>query len=170
MHIRRIQTSDIPAFHALWTLTWSEGVFIPNAPPSQERILEVVCRVVAEQIPNFVAVDGESLVGIVEIFPGTMCGLRGEEADLTGFLGIQIAATHRRQGLGRELMRIAIEDSVRYGFKRIELNVLETNHAAIQLYESFGFEDVGSGKAKVMPNGASVMSRIMTLDLSIWRN
>lgn len=170
MQIRRIQTSDVPAFHALWTQTYSEGVFIPNAPPSQERILEVVRKVIAEQIPNFVAMDGEALLGIVEVFPGTMCGITGEDADLTGFLGIQIAATHRRQGLGRELMRIAIEDSVRHGFKCIELHVLETNHAAIRLYDSLGFQNVGNGKAKVMPNGASVMSRIMTLDLSIWRN
>ncbi|MDP2139273.1 MAG: GNAT family N-acetyltransferase [Gammaproteobacteria bacterium] len=166
MHIRRIHTSDIPAFHALWTQTYSEGIYIPNAPPSQERILEVVRKVVAKQMPNFVAVSGESLLGIVEVFPGTMCGISGEDADLSGYLGIQIAAPHRRQGLGRELMHIAIEDSARYGFKCIELHVLETNHTAIRLYESFGFQDGGSAKVKVMPNGASVMSRIMTLNFS----
>lgn len=165
MQIRRIQPSDIPAFHALWTRTYSEGIYIPNPPPPQDRILEVVQKVVAEQIPNFVAVNGEALLGFVEVFPGTMCGRTGEDAHLSGFLGIQIAATHRRQGLGRELMRIAIEDSIRHGFRCIELHVLETNHAAIRLYESIGFQDVGSGNAKEMPNGARVMYRAMTLDL-----
>ncbi|MDP2139269.1 MAG: GNAT family N-acetyltransferase [Gammaproteobacteria bacterium] len=166
MRIRRILTSDIPAFHNLWTQTYSEGIYIPNAPPTQERILDVVRKVVAEKMPNFVAVSGEALLGVVEVFPGTMCGISGEDADLSGYLGIQIAAPHRRQGLGRDLMRIAIEDSARYGFKRMELDVLETNHAAIRLYESFEFQDGGSAKVKVMPNGASVMSRSMTLSLS----
>lgn len=118
-----------------------------NAPPSQERIPEVVRKVVAEQIPNLVAVDGEALLGIVEVFPGTMSGLSGEEADLTGFLDIQIAATHRRQGLGLELMRIAIEDSVRYGFKCMELHVLETNHAAIRP-RRLGFRMSGVAKRR----------------------
>ncbi|MGB4246963.1 MAG: hypothetical protein WBJ75_04505 [Pseudohongiellaceae bacterium] len=80
MQIRRIQPSDIPAFHALWTRTYSEGIYIPNPPPPQDRILEVVQKVVAEQIPNFVALNGEALLGFVEVFPGTMCGRTGENA------------------------------------------------------------------------------------------
>ena len=49
----------------------------------------------------------------------------------------------RRQGLGRSILRQALEEAASEGAKTAYLEVRESNQAAIDLYQSFGFEIVG---------------------------
>jgi len=51
----------------------------------------------------------------------------------------------RGTGLGRALVSRARERAVERGARRMELDVNEVNHAALKLYESFGFETKSSG-------------------------
>jgi GNAT superfamily N-acetyltransferase len=51
----------------------------------------------------------------------------------------------RRHGLGRALVARAVDRARERGCKRIELDTTEDNHAAIQLYESFGFSAASKG-------------------------
>lgn len=56
-------------------------------------------------------------------------------------LGVALAA--RRRGIGRALVRTLLEEFVRRGVVSAFLEVRESNFPAQQLYESFGFTEVG---------------------------
>ena len=54
-------------------------------------------------------------------------------------LGLMVAATHRRRGIGRALLDAAVEWARESGVQKLELHVFPHNEPAIQLYERFGF-------------------------------
>jgi RimJ/RimL family protein N-acetyltransferase len=58
-------------------------------------------------------------------------------------LGLMIAASHRRRGIGRALLEQATAWARDAGVRKLELHVFPWNEAAIALYESFGFEREG---------------------------
>jgi GNAT superfamily N-acetyltransferase len=79
-----------------------------------------------------VAVDGSgAVVGTVGLFSrgGGRCELRK----------MYVAAEHRGRGLGRRLVRHAIERARALGFRRVELTTAIRLEAAVHLYESAGF-------------------------------
>ena len=58
-------------------------------------------------------------------------------------LGLMVAASHRRRGIGRALLEQAVAWAREHGVEKLELHVFPHNEAAIALYESFGFEREG---------------------------
>ncbi len=144
---------------------YSEGAFLAKGPPPEAKVLRVVERVVKEQMPNFVAIDGNRVIGAAEVFPGTMCGQTGDGADQRGYLGIQIDSLYRGKGIGLELMLMTIEDSKRYGFEAIDLDVFQSNLAAIRLYEKLGFKVTAYGDSITLPVGIETRAQRMTLKL-----
>lgn len=54
-------------------------------------------------------------------------------------VGLFVDAAHRRQGVGRLLLRQAVEWALSSGIRKLELHVFPWNAPAIALYESFGF-------------------------------
>ena len=62
-------------------------------------------------------------------------------------LGLMVAATHRRRGIGRALLEAAVEWAREAGVRKLELHVFPHNEPAIGLYEEFGFEREGYRKA-----------------------
>lgn len=58
---------------------------------------------------------------------------------------VAVLPEYRRKGIGKKLMQYAIENS-KNELEFISLEVRVSNHAAISLYESFGFENVGTRK------------------------
>ena len=61
-------------------------------------------------------------------------------------LGLMVAATHRRQGIGRALLEEAVDWARERGVTKLELHVFPHNEAAIALYDRFGFEREGYRK------------------------
>ncbi len=165
LEIRRIQVADVPKFLALWGQVYSEGAFLAKGPPPEDRVRSIVEKVVIEEIPNFIAVDGGKLVGAVEVFPGTMCGRKEFGADRIGHLGIQVDSNYRKIGIGRNLMLAAISDSLRYGFEEIELSVFESNFVAIRLYKKLGFIVSGHGDSITLPAGITTRGQHMVFDI-----
>ena len=53
---------------------------------------------------------------------------------------LQVHVRYRRLGIGRELIRLALEKVAARGAKRINLWVFEDNRAAISLYYKMGFQ------------------------------
>jgi putative acetyltransferase len=79
-----------------------------------------------------VVVDASGLVvGTVGLFPldEGRCELRK----------MYVALSHRGRGLGRRLVRVALDRARELGFRRIELETASRLEAAIHLYESSGF-------------------------------
>ena len=58
-------------------------------------------------------------------------------------LGLMVAASHRRRGLGRALLQQAVAWGGESGIRRLELHVFPWNEPALALYEAFGFEREG---------------------------
>ena len=54
-------------------------------------------------------------------------------------LGLMIAASHRRRGIGRALLEEAVSWARDSEVRKLELHVFPHNAAAIALYERFGF-------------------------------
>lgn len=81
-----------------------------------------------------VARRGQEIVGF------TLCRSAAGEGEV---LTLCVAAASRRRGVGRALLRAAIEAAARRGLTSLFLEVAETNVAARALYAGFGFEPVG---------------------------
>ena len=62
-------------------------------------------------------------------------------------LGLMVAASFRRQGIGRALLGQCVDWARDVGIRKVELHVFPHNEAAIALYENFGFRREGYRKA-----------------------
>jgi RimJ/RimL family protein N-acetyltransferase len=58
-------------------------------------------------------------------------------------LGLMVAASHRRLGIGTALMLAAEDWAGRAGVTKLELHVFPHNAGAIALYEKLGYEREG---------------------------
>jgi RimJ/RimL family protein N-acetyltransferase len=58
-------------------------------------------------------------------------------------LGLMVAITHRRRGIGKALLEAAVGWGRDSGVRKLELHVFPWNDAAIALYERFGFVKEG---------------------------
>ena len=61
-------------------------------------------------------------------------------------LNIGVAKQHQRQGIARKLMQHLLDQCRREAVSDIFLEVRPSNQAAIQLYSTFGFQQVGVRK------------------------
>lgn len=58
-------------------------------------------------------------------------------------LGLMVAESHRRQGVGTMLLEEAVSWARASGISKLELHVFPWNEPALGLYEAFGFEREG---------------------------
>jgi RimJ/RimL family protein N-acetyltransferase len=102
----------------------------------ERRYLRTIARYPHAAV--FVAEDGEHMVGRLSLardpHPAS-----AHVADL----GLMVAASHRRRGIGRALLEAAAQWARTSGVRKLELHVLPHNAAAIALYEDFGFRREG---------------------------
>jgi RimJ/RimL family protein N-acetyltransferase len=80
-------------------------------------------------------------------------------------LGLMVAASHRRQGIGRALLEQAIAWAREVGVRKLELHVFPHNEAAIALYESFGFEREGYRRAHYRRGSGYVDAILMAYEV-----
>jgi ribosomal protein S18 acetylase RimI-like enzyme len=106
--------------------------------PSLESSREYVQSNIRDGVPQFVALDGDEVVGWCDISPG-----KSEGFTHCGTLGMGLIKGYRRQGIGTRLMERTIEAAKARGMERVELEVYASNMPAVSLYEKRGFEHEG---------------------------
>lgn len=108
----------------------------------------------------FVAADGERIVARLSLARDVHPASR-HVADL----GLMVAASHRRRGVGRALLDQAVAWAEVAGVRKLELHVFPWNEPAVALYESFGFEREGLRKGHYLRDGVTVDAILMALRL-----
>jgi RimJ/RimL family protein N-acetyltransferase len=108
----------------------------------------------------FVAEAGEQIVGRLSVgrdpHPAS-----SHVADL----GLMVAKSHRRRGIGRALLEQAVEWARGAGVSKLELHVFPHNEPAIQLYERFGFRREGFRERHYRRDGELVDAVLMAYDV-----
>jgi ribosomal-protein-alanine N-acetyltransferase len=86
---------------------------------------------------------------------GHLCFVDGAEGEIRGYvilmpavdeaelLNIGVAAAHQRKGMGRKLLQEVLELVREKNMRRVFLEVRPSNTAAVALYRSAGFAEVG---------------------------
>jgi RimJ/RimL family protein N-acetyltransferase len=145
MIVRRAEPSDAEGLKGLGDAVGAEpeGWLVSTNgwrdAADERRYLRAIRR-----YPNaavFVAEDDGRIVGRLSIARDQHPASR-HVADL----GLMVAMSHRRRGIGTALLDAAVRWGRTSGVRKLELHVFPWNHAAIALYEKFGFEHEGYRK------------------------
>lgn len=119
-----------------WLITTSNW----RTAADERRYLRSIRRY--EHAAVYVAEAGETIVGRLSV------GRDPHPASHhVADLGLMVAGTHRRRGVGRALLEQAVEWAREAGVRKLELHVFPHNEPAIALYDAFGFVRVGCRKA-----------------------
>lgn len=128
-----------------------------RSPAAERRYLRAVRR--SPHAAVFVAEVPEGLVGRLSVardpHPASF-----HVADL----GLMVAASHRRRGIGRALLQRAVDWARGNAVEKLELHVFPDNEPALALYESFGFTREGYRRNHYRRDGEYVDAVLMALD------
>jgi RimJ/RimL family protein N-acetyltransferase len=80
-------------------------------------------------------------------------------------LGLLVAKTHRRLGIGRALLQQAVTWARGAGVTKLELHVFPHNDPAITLYERFGFEREGYRRGHFRSAGRTIDAILMAYEV-----
>jgi RimJ/RimL family protein N-acetyltransferase len=80
-------------------------------------------------------------------------------------LGLMVAATHRRRGIGTALLQAAVDWARDADVRKLELHVFPYNKGAIALYEQFGFVQEGYRRAHYRRGDGYVDAILMAYDV-----
>ena len=142
MIIRRAEPGDAQGLADLGDAVGSEpeGWLVTTngwrSPADERRYIRAIRRYPHAAV--FVAEDEGAIVGRLSIARDQHPASR-HVADL----GLIVAATHRRRGIGTALLNAAVEWARASDVLKLELHVFPWNEGAIVLYERFGFEREG---------------------------
>jgi RimJ/RimL family protein N-acetyltransferase len=162
--IRHAQPGDAPALVELAEAVASEpeGWLIAEggwrSAGEERRYLRALRR--SSQAAVLVAEDGAELVGRLSISRDPHPASR-HVADL----GLLVAKTHRRRGIGRALLSVAEEWALTVGVTKIELHVFPHNEPAIALYHAVGYEREGLRRGQYRRGGTLVDAVLMAKQL-----
>lgn len=153
MRVRGAEERDRLPMARLFAAVAAERTGIASEPP-----VDVDARAARFDLDTtFVAeADGE-IAGFIVLYPDGEGG-----ADL----GMLVAKSRRRQGIGRALVEAAVSWAQAQGLQRLVLDVFGRNAGAIALYRACGF--VADGRTRDIPRASGEVWEAvgMTLELS----
>ena len=158
MEIRPIREADWPQVHGLVVEVASAGeTYAIDVPQSVEET-----RDFWEGQQLVVAVDGETVLGSAKMGPN-----RPAQGAHVGTASFVVTASARGRGIGRALGEYAVEWHRANGFAGIQFNaVVSTNTGAIKLWQSLGFETIGTvPDAFRLPDSSYADLLVMYLEL-----
>ena len=124
IRLREVRPGDLEALHLL-----DQACFEPDIAYTQGHLRYFLSR--------------ENSCGIVAEIDGALAGFAiGHRSGSRGHVvTIDVAAAHRRSGVGRALLRELVRRLEDSGARRIRLEVDLRNAAAIRFYEGLGFQE-----------------------------
>ena len=125
MHIRLMTAADYPQVYALWRCT--PGMGLNNLDDSEEGITHYLQR---NPTTCFVTEEAGALVGTV---------LSGHDGRRAFIYHLAVAASYRRQGVGKALVEAALEALRAEGIHKAALVVMANNTAGNAFWEQLGF-------------------------------
>jgi RimJ/RimL family protein N-acetyltransferase len=150
--IRRAEPDDADAMVAYLSAIYAENPDtvarrdVPTAEVQRDAIEKANS---AERAFFLLALDGSLVVGVLDVF-----AWERPEGRHCGRLGISVLSEWRDHGVGRQLVKQAIERVWQWdGFCRLELDVVAWNARAIHLYQSLGFEIEGRRRGAINLRG-----------------
>jgi RimJ/RimL family protein N-acetyltransferase len=163
--IRRAEPGDASALAELTGAVASEPEgwlistgTVPRAR-AERRYLRAIRR--SAHAAVFVAEAPEGIVGRLSVARDQHPASR-HVADL----GLMVAKSHRRTGVGRALLAAAVEWARGAGVGKLELHVFPHNEPAIALYESFGFVREGYRKGHFRRADGAVDAILMAYEVA----
>ncbi len=129
----------IPSLHQALDSVAREEIYVEKiVAPELADFESFHHKLVAQNWPDYCAVDGQRVLGWADI-------TRPQNPRLAhrGFLGMGVISEARAQGLGSKLLAAALQHAQQIGIEKIELSVYTDNLAAIHLYRKAGFAEIG---------------------------
>jgi RimJ/RimL family protein N-acetyltransferase len=138
-----------------WLITTDEW----RSTADERRYLKATRR--SPHAAVFVAQAAESIVGRLSVardpHPASF-----HVADL----GLMVAASQRRRGIGRALLEAAVGWAREAGVTKLELHVFPHNEPALALYEDFGFVKEGYRRGHYRRGGELVDAVLMAYEVA----
>ena len=106
--------------------------------PALEQVHSFVAGNVERGVPQFVALEGDRVVGWADIVPSATHGTAHR-----GSLGMGVLPSYRGVGVGRAVLGACITKAWTNGLTRVDLEVRADNLPAIALYKALGFQHEG---------------------------
>jgi ribosomal protein S18 acetylase RimI-like enzyme len=147
----------VTGFHAVLDAVAREGRYLAflEAPPLA-RIRRFVRNNLRDHAPQFVALDGNRVIGWCDV------SIRSHETlRHSGALGMGLLSGYRGLGIGGNLLRLTLEEAARRGLTRIELVVRTDNQPAIALYRRYGFVTEARLRRYMVVNGTAQDALLM---------
>lgn len=141
MTIRDAVPEDLPAMLEI------ERAEFPGSAWSEEQFRDELDRI-PDSRWYAVAEDHGRVIGYVGLY------LSAPDADVQT---IAVAPSHQGQGLGRALLRAAVDTAWHRGCTRLFLEVRADNEAALALYAACGFVRMGR-RPRYYPDGADAIT------------
>ena len=149
VRITYIRPSHVESLHRALDVIAREGrYFLRDKAPPLADFREFVARQIRADLPQYVALDGNRVVGWIDISAEDDPARRH-----LGNLGIGVLPEYRRQGVGRRLVRRALQHALQKSrLVRVQLDVYTDNSAAIALYTRLDFQVEGISRKAVRLN------------------
>lgn len=137
MMVRAWEERDLPEMAAIWNDVIAAGRYFPD---TEQLDLDGMRRMAENQTFTGVAEEDGRILGLFILHPNG----KGRCAHVAN-CGYMVAADVRGRGVGRVLVQESLRKAAQLGFAGIQFNaVVATNVGAIALYESLGFQRIGT--------------------------
>ena len=163
--IRAIEPGDVDGLltYANSLIAEDTTVLLSGKPLTREYeetyVKETLEKMEKDKKIHLVAIIDNAIAGSLEL-------RRGERRKShTADVGISILKEYRGEGIGRECLKILIDEARKLKLKLLTLSCFEINEGAIHLYESLGFKKAGTIPEALLYKGNYINEVIMYLPL-----